>query len=96
MTTKNTASTSELTLESMRADIARILHEDPDEVGDTDSLIDLGLDSIRAMALVTRWRAMGADMEFPELAEDPSLAHWWRVAERGLARRANGSEQGPA
>jgi len=77
-----------LNLEKMRADIARILHEDPSEIGDEDSLIDLGLDSIRAMALVTRWRDAGADVEFSELAEDARLSHWWAVVERALARKA--------
>jgi len=75
-----------LTLDRMRADIARVLHEDPDEVGDHDSLIDLGLDSIRAMALVTRWRAEGADLAFSELAQTPTLAHWWSVTQAALAR----------
>ena len=77
-----------LSLEKMRADIARILHEDPSEIGDEDSLIDLGLDSIRAMALVTRWRDAGAEVEFSELAEDARLSHWWTVVERALARKA--------
>ena len=81
-----------LTLDRMRADIARVLHEDPAEVGDHDSLIDLGLDSIRAMALVTRWRAEGADLAFSELAQTPTLAHWWSVAQAALAR-GQGSAQ---
>ena len=33
-------------LDALRADIARLLHEDPSEIGDEDSLIDLGLDSV--------------------------------------------------
>lgn len=83
-----TDATQTLSLETMRADIARILHEDPSEIGNDDSLIDLGLDSIRAMALVTRWRDAGADVEFSELAEDARLSHWWAVVERALARKA--------
>ena len=82
-----------LSLDRMRADIARVLHEEPDEIGDHDSLIDLGLDSIRAMALVTQWRAAGADLQFSELAETPTLAHWWHVAEQALARAAKGGSQ---
>lgn len=76
-----------LSLDSLRADIARILHEDPDEIGDHDNLMDLGLDSIRAMALATRWREAGADVEFSELAAQPQLAHWWTLVERALLRR---------
>lgn len=85
-----TDATQTLTLAIMRADIARILHEDPSEIGDEDSLIDLGLDSIRAMALVTRWRDAGAPIEFSELAENPRLSHWWAVVERALARQRAG------
>ncbi len=84
MNMANTASS--LTIDRMREDIARMLHEDPSEIGDDDSLIDLGLDSIRAMALVTRWREAGAAIEFGELAEDPRLSHWWTVVQRALAR----------
>lgn len=76
---------TEWTLERVRADLARMLHEDPAEIGEHDSLIDLGLDSIRAMALVTRWREAGAHVEFSELAVEPTLAHWWRVIERAVA-----------
>jgi len=79
-----------ITLASMRADIARMLHEDPQEIGDDDSLIDLGLDSIRAMALVTRWREQGAPLAFSELAEQPTLGQWWKLADEALARRARG------
>lgn len=85
-----TDATQTLSLEQMRADIARILHEDPSEIGDEDSLIDLGLDSIRAMALVTRWRDAGAAVEFSELAETPRLSHWWSVVERAQARTRMG------
>jgi len=84
------AAPAAMTFDSMRADIARMLHEDPEEVGAQDSLIDLGLDSIRAMALVTRWREQGVDLVFSELAEVPTLAHWWHVAESAMARRAQG------
>ncbi|MCK9509963.1 MAG: phosphopantetheine-binding protein [Pigmentiphaga sp.] len=75
-----------LSLERLRADVAAILHEDPAEILDDDNLIDLGLDSIRAMALVTRWREAGADVEFAELAERAELAHWWRLIQRSLER----------
>lgn len=77
-----------LTLERMRADIARILHEDPAAIGDADNLMDLGLDSIRAMALAARWREAGARIEFAELAERPELGHWWTVISRSLTAAA--------
>jgi len=91
MSTLNPAAApAAITFDSMRADIARMLHEDPEEIGAEDSLIDLGLDSIRAMALVTRWREQGVDLAFSELAEVPTLAHWWGIAESAQARRGQG------
>lgn len=68
-----------LTLEAMRAAIAAILHEDPSEIGDDDNLMDLGLDSMRAMTLVQRWQERGLKAEFSAFAEVPTLAHWWSV-----------------
>ena len=58
-----------LTRESLRADIAALLHEAPDEIGGDDDLIDLGLDSMRAMALLTRWAQAGnLSFDFAEFA----------------------------
>ena len=81
-----------LTLERMRADIAAMIHEDPDEIADDDNLIDLGLDSMRAMTLVTSWRDLGRDggldLDFSEFAQDPTLSGWWAVVERRLRKMA--------
>ena len=73
---------AELTLEGMRQEIAALLHDDPEEIGADDSLIDLGLDSMRAMALVRRWQEIGVRAEFSAFAENPTLAHWWDVVRR--------------
>lgn len=73
------------TRETMRADIARIISEDPSEIGDDDSLIDFGLDSIRLMTLMQRWSEQGLKLDFAQLAEKPTLAHWWSLAARQLA-----------
>lgn len=68
-----------ITLESMRADIARILHEDPADIADDDNLMDLGLDSMRTMTLASRWRDAGAAIEFSEMALNATLQHWWSL-----------------
>jgi aryl carrier-like protein len=66
-----------LTAERIRADVAELLACDPAELDPTEDLLDRGLDSMRLMALVERWRAAGAsDLEFPDLAEQPELGHW--------------------
>lgn len=72
--------TRDLTLAQMRADIAAILHEEPDAIGEQDSLMDLGLDSMRAMNLVVKWAGeTGLALELSDLAEDVTLAGWWAV-----------------
>ncbi|MCK0207825.1 phosphopantetheine-binding protein [Starkeya koreensis] len=70
-----------VTRERMRADIAKMLHEDPEEISGGDSLIDLGLDSMRAMNLVLAWSEGGLDLEFSEFAEDPTLDGWWALVD---------------
>lgn len=65
------------TAESVRADVAELLGRDADGIGADENLLDAGLDSIRIMSLIERWRAAGADaVEFPDLAERPELGHW--------------------
>lgn len=71
-----------ITLEQMRAEIAEIMHEDPSAIGDHDSLIDLGLDSIRAMILLQRWSDTGLQLNFPAFGEKPELAYWWTLIEK--------------
>ncbi|EWC63870.1 Isochorismatase of siderophore biosynthesis [Actinokineospora spheciospongiae] len=73
MSTPETA----LTAERLRADVADVLGCDPAEVTPDVDLFDLGLDSMRTMALVERWRAAGAPaVEFADLAEEPRLERW--------------------
>lgn len=70
-----------LTPHEVRSDVAELLYEDPEELTDDENLLDWGLDSIRIMSLVERWRERGAEVTFADLAERPSLAEWWRVLE---------------
>ncbi|GAA3001375.1 hypothetical protein GCM10020229_12020 [Kitasatospora albolonga] len=70
-----------LDLESLRADLAEVLGEEPEAIGDEDDLRDLGLDSIRLMSLVETWRTRGATLGFADLVElsptpTPTLAGW--------------------
>ncbi|MGF7045584.1 bifunctional isochorismate lyase/aryl carrier protein [Paenibacillus sp. DS2015] len=69
-----------MTLESIREQVAELLHESPSDIADNDDLIiSRGLDSIRIMRLVERWRRSGVEVTFVELAERPTLAEWWRL-----------------
>jgi len=66
-----------LTRDGVRADIAAQLYLEPEELLDTANLFDEGLDSVRLIELVSRWRTRGAQVNFAQLAEEPNLRAWW-------------------
>lgn len=68
-----------LSLRHLREQVAELVGEAPAAIGTEDNLIDRGLDSIRMMSLVERWRRAGADVSFVELAERPTLDAWWSL-----------------
>ncbi|CAM5649170.1 Isochorismatase [Streptomyces avidinii] len=63
-------------LDRLVRDVAEVLYAEPAEVLVDESLLDQGLDSIRLMTLVERWRAEGARVSFVDLAERPTLRAW--------------------
>ena len=65
-----------LTEDVVRADVAELLHLLPEEILDSENLFEFGLDSIRLLTLLERWREAGAEVSFVELAEQPTLANW--------------------
>lgn len=66
-------------IDELRDQVAAVLGEPSDALGDDDDLIDAGLDSVRLMTLVTRWEADGAEVALLALAEQPTLAAWCRM-----------------
>jgi aryl carrier-like protein len=68
-----------LTPEAIRADVAALLHRNPDEAYENENLFECGLDSIRLLTLLERWREAGVAVSFVELAEQPTLEHWSRL-----------------
>ncbi|MDI3385097.1 phosphopantetheine-binding protein [Streptomyces sp. B-S-A8] len=69
--------TSTLTVEQIRADVADALGEDIADIPVDENLVDYGLDSVRIMALLERWRRdHGADATFVDLAEQPAIEAW--------------------
>ncbi|MQS10258.1 isochorismatase family protein [Streptomyces sp. IF17] len=64
-------------VERLRADVADLLGEDPADLPVDENLADHGLDSIRLMSLLERWRVeYGVDLAFPDLAEEPVIERW--------------------
>ncbi|MFI6348281.1 phosphopantetheine-binding protein [Streptomyces sp. NPDC050560] len=66
-----------LTLDQIRRDVADSLGEDPRDIPVDENLVDYGLDSVRIMALLERWRRdHGVAAAFVDLAERPALDAW--------------------
>ncbi|MFE9097119.1 phosphopantetheine-binding protein [Streptomyces sp. NPDC007264] len=66
-----------LTVQRIREDVADVLGEDPADIPDDESLFDHGLDSVRLMSLVERWRREhGAEISFVDLADRPAIEAW--------------------
>lgn len=68
-----------LSLDMVRDDLAEAMGIAPSSMSLEDDLIGLGLDSIRAMRLVGRWRRRGASIRFADFATCTTLAQWWAV-----------------
>ncbi|KAA0684902.1 isochorismatase family protein [Azospirillum brasilense] len=71
-----------LSKEGLRRILLASLDEAP---GDDDNLMDFGLDSIAVMQMVDRWKAVGVEVGFAELAAQPSINGWWALIEPRLA-----------
>ncbi len=72
-----------LTADELREEVAAILELPVSEVTADDDLLDLGMDSVRLMTLVQRWKDRGVLVEFADLAERTELGAWIElVAER--------------
>ncbi|MBR0840316.1 phosphopantetheine-binding protein [Bradyrhizobium liaoningense] len=76
--------TNPLSLELMREDIAGMIHIGAAEIGDDDNLMDLGLDSMRAMNLLLLWQERGVNLDFSQMAICPTLAGWWQLVKRHI------------
>jgi bifunctional isochorismate lyase/aryl carrier protein len=70
-----------LTVDDVRAHVAEVLEEPAADIGDHDDLLDRGLDSIRLMNLVERWRELGITTSFVDLAETPTVSAWAKLFE---------------
>lgn len=73
---------STFTLERLRADVARMLREEPEAIGLDDNLMDWGLDSMRLLDLFMTWNADGLGVDVMDIAHETSLNGWWRIIEQ--------------
>ncbi|UQE76368.1 MULTISPECIES: phosphopantetheine-binding protein [unclassified Gordonia (in: high G+C Gram-positive bacteria)] len=71
--------TNTLDRERIVADLAEVLDVPAEELGDDANVLDMGLDSVRLMSLVERWRAAGATRaDIVVLAGEPVVGAWVR------------------
>ncbi|OBA79636.1 non-ribosomal peptide synthetase [Mycobacterium sp. 1164966.3] len=66
----------QISRDEVRATVAAQLGCSAAQVADHDDLIQLGLNSIRMMALAGEWRKHGATITFAELAASPTVESW--------------------
>ncbi len=60
----------------LRRTVAELVDEQPESITDEMNLFEAGLDSIVLMQLVGRWRRAGVDIDFAELAQQPTIGAW--------------------
>ncbi|MFC7448313.1 phosphopantetheine-binding protein [Rhodococcus daqingensis] len=77
-----------LTPDRVIADIADILEIGPAELSDDSNLLDFGMDSIRLISLVERWRALDARADIAALATVYLLSDWLAVIAGGSSESA--------
>ncbi|MFW0785673.1 phosphopantetheine-binding protein [Gordonia sp. CPCC 206044] len=84
---------STLTRDRIISDIAEILQISTDEIGDETNVLDVGLDSVRLMSLIERWRAAGAvKADLVALASNPVVGAWVRELNADTAPVATNQE----
>ncbi|MFL9926089.1 isochorismatase family protein [Herbaspirillum lusitanum] len=66
-------------LQALRSQVAALLQIPASDLHADENLLDAGLDSIRLMSLIEQWHRAGRTLGFAELAEQPTLEHWWRL-----------------
>ncbi|MFC9892663.1 amino acid adenylation domain-containing protein [Nocardia sp. NPDC127579] len=65
--------------DDIRAAVAAQLGLAAADIATGDDLIQLGLDSIRTMKLAGGWRKRGIDINFAQLAADPTVDRWYEL-----------------
>lgn len=74
--------------DEIRATVASQLDCAAADVDDYADLIQLGLNSIRMMALAGGWRKRGADITFAQLAANPTVESWHELLADGMGGSA--------
>lgn len=65
-----------LDAQSLTAHILQLVADDVAEFSADANLLDYGIDSVKIMAIVAKWREQGLNVDFIDLAEQPTLNAW--------------------
>lgn len=67
-------------------DVANAMELPASDLQADDNLVDMGLDSIRLMAMIARWKKAGCLVDFPSLAKAPTVQAWFPLLTRDPSR----------
>lgn len=70
--------------ENLRSLVASMMDVAPGDIGDSDSLIELGLDSVNMMRIPVILKGHGYRITARELLNEPNISAWWRILEKNV------------
>lgn len=88
---RTTRRTTPLSADELWRDVAAAIGVPPDAIAGDDHLVHLGLGSLEAMLLVTRWRRQGIPVDFDALTGAPTLDAWHQHLSEAWAARDTGA-----
>ncbi|MDI1261535.1 isochorismatase family protein [Aquabacterium sp.] len=63
--------------QALLLDVAKVMEMPASDLQADDNLVDMGLDSIRLMAMIGHWKKAGSQVDFSALAKVPTIQAWW-------------------
>jgi len=84
-TTQPLATDVKFSIDTLQQDVANILQIPVSDIETDENLMYTGLDSIRVMTLLEKWRGDGANITFLDLAEKTTIQEWWEVIHASMA-----------
>ncbi|WP_145514077.1 isochorismatase family protein [Yersinia massiliensis] len=88
VTNGNTANFSK---DELKQQLLALVDESAEDFDENENLINYGLSSVHIMTLATQWRQQGIELNFVDLAKNPSLNNWWILLEQQLANQTDRS-----
>ncbi|MBD0740660.1 hypothetical protein BGM09_14830 [Streptomyces sp. CBMA29] len=79
-----------LDLDRLRGTVADVLGIGPEQIGDGDNLVALGVDSVKVMTISAHLRRYRVRVGFARMIEEPTLEAWWRLIGEGSAGGGRG------